>query len=133
MSVKKGDVLILQIGGTQIGGLLSNSFAASADMLDATTKDSSGVKEYVAGEYGWTMNAESLYDPAASEGFSESLGYLKAGTELDVYWGGTTAADPYWNGTALAQNVELSGPKNELANWSLDLQGSGAITEGAAT
>ncbi len=133
MSVQNGDVLILQVGDVQLGALLSNSFNAASDMLDATTKDSSGAKEYIAGEYGWGMSYEALYDPAASEGFSEALGYLKAGTSLDVYWGGLTASDPYFNGSALMSSVDLSGPKNEVASYSGELQGTGAITEGAAT
>jgi hypothetical protein len=133
MSVQNGDVLILQIGDTQLGALLSNSFNAAADMLDSTSKDSSGAKEYIAGEYGWGMSFEALYDPGAAEGFSEALGYVKAGTSLDVYWGGITAADAYFNGSGLMSSVDLSGPKNEVASYSGEIQGTGAITEGAAT
>ena len=133
MSVQNGDVLILQIDGTQMGALLSNSFNAAADMLDATTKDSSGAKEYIPGEYGWGMSFESLYDPDASEGFSEALGYVKAGTSLDVYWGGVTAGDAYFNGDAYVSSVDLSGPKNEVASYSGEMQGTGAINEGAAS
>ena len=133
MSVQNGDVLILNIGGVQVGALLSNSFNAAADMLDATTKDSAGAKEYISGEYGWGMSFESLYDPAATEGFSEALGYVKAGTSLDVYWGGVTAADAYFNGNALMSSVDLSGPKNEVSSYSGELQGTGVITESAAT
>jgi hypothetical protein len=133
MSVQNGDVLILDIGGVQVGALLSNSFNAAADMLDATTKDSAGAKEYISGEYGWGMSFESLYDPAATEGFSEALGYVKAGTSLDVYWGGVVAADVFFNGNALMSSVDLSGPKNEVSSYSGELQGTGVITEGAAT
>lgn len=133
MSVQNGDVLILLIGSTQLGALLSNSFNASADMLDATSKDSGGAKEYISGEYGWGMSFEALYDPAATEGFSEALGYVKAGTSLDVYWGGETAGDAYFNGNALMSSVDLSGPKNEVASYSGELQGTGVIAEGAAT
>lgn len=133
MSVQNGDVLILDIGGVQVGALLSNSFNAAADMLDATTKDSAGAKEYISGEYGWGMSFESLYDPAATEGFSEALGYVKAGTSLDVYWGGVVAADAFFNGNALMSSVDLSGPKNEVSSYSGELQGTGVIAEGAAT
>lgn len=125
--------MVIEIGGAQIGALISNSFNAAADMLEATSKDSGGAKEYVAGEYGWGMSIEALYDPAATEGFSEALGYIKAGTELDVYWGGTTTGDAYFAGSALCASVDLSGPKNEIASYSMELQGTGGITESAAT
>lgn len=133
MSLVNGDVLIIKIGSVQIGALLSNNFNASADMLEGTNKDSGGAKEYVGGEYGWGMSAEAMYDPAATEGFSEILGYLKAGTSLDVYWGGTTAGDAYFNGNGLISSVDLSGPKNELSSYSAEIQGSGVIAEGSAS
>jgi len=133
MSVQNGDVLVLKIDGTQVGALLSNSFNAAADMIDATTKDSAGAKEYIPGEYGWGMSFESLYDSAATEGFSEALGYIKAGTSLDVYWGDTTSGQAYWNGGGYMSSVDLSGPKNEASSFSGEIQGTGVITEGAAT
>jgi hypothetical protein len=133
MSAQNGTVLIVKIGGVQVGALLSNSFNAAADMLEATSKDSAGAKEFVSGEYGWGMSIEALYDPAATEGFSEALGYIKAGTSLDMYWGGLTAGDEYYNGNGLISNVDLSGPKNEMSSYSAEVQGTGAITEGAAS
>lgn len=133
MSVQNGDVLVLLIGGAQIGALLSNSFNAAADMLDATSKDSNGAKEYIPGEYGWGMSFEALYDPAATEGFSEGLGYVKGGTELDCYWGGTAASAAYFAGSGYLSSVDLSGPKNEVASYSGEIQGTGGITESAAT
>jgi len=133
MSVSTGDVLIIKVAGTQIGGLLSNSFNVAADMIEITTKDSGGAKEYTPGEYGWGMSAESLFDNADSEGFSEAVGYVTGGTSLDLYWGDTTAAAAYWAGSGYASSVEISGPKNEAASYSLDIQGTGTISEGAAT
>ena len=133
MSKLDGTVLIVQLGGVQIGALMSNSFNAAADMLECTNKDSGGAKEYVAGEYGWGASIEALYDPAAGEGFSEALGYIKAGTLLDMYWGGATAGDAYFNGNALMTSVDLSGPKNEIASYSGELQGTGVILEAAAS
>jgi len=133
MAVSTGDVLIIQIAGTQIGGLLSNRFNVAADMIEITTKDSGGAKEYTPGEYGWGMSCESLYDNADSEGFSEAVGYVKGGTSLDLYWGDTTASAAYWAGSGYASSVEVSGPKNEAASYSMDIQGTGGITESAAS
>lgn len=133
MSVLDGTVLVVQVGGVQIGALISNSFNAAADMIEASTKDSAGAKEYISGEFGWGMSVEALYDPAASEGFSEALGYIKAGTELDLYWGGITAGDAYFAGAGLCASVDLSGPKNEAASYSLEIQGTGGISEASAS
>jgi predicted secreted protein len=123
MSVQNGDVVILQVGGVQVGALVSNSHNMTADMLDKSNKDTPGVKQYDAGETGWTLSLESLYDHAASEGASEALGYLKAGTLLSVIHG--VPAGTFWQGSAYISSIEISGPKNEISSYSLELQGSG--------
>jgi len=133
MAIKNGTVLLLQVGGVTLDALLSNSFNAAADMLEATTKDSAGAKEYISGEYGWGMAFEALYDESATEGFSEALGYIKAGTSLDVNWGDIATSGVFYNGSGLLSSVDLSGPKNELGSFSGEIQGTAAITEGTAT
>lgn len=123
MSVKNGDVVILQVGGVQIGALVSNSQNMSGDMLDKTNKDTPGIKQYNGGETGWGLSLESLWDPDASEGFSEALGYLKAGTEITVKHGDPSGLS--WQGTGLISSIDLSGPKNEISSYSVEIQGSG--------
>jgi hypothetical protein len=122
MSIQNGDVVILQIGGVQVGALVSNSLNATADMLDKTNKDAPGIKAFDGGEYGWALSLEALFDPAASEGMSEALGYLKAGTTLAVLYG--VAAGDNWSGSAFISSVDLSGPKNEISSYSLEIQGT---------
>lgn len=129
MSVQNGDVVILQIGGVQVGALVSNSTGMSADMLDKTNKDDPGVKQFMGGETGWTMSLESLYDPAASEGISEAIGYLKAGTEITVLFG-ISGGSTIVNGSALISSVDLSGPKNEISSYSIEIQGTGELEAG---
>jgi hypothetical protein len=128
MSIQNGDVVILQIGGVQIGALVSNSQNMSADMLDKTNKDTPGIKQYDAGEDGWTLSVEALWDPAATEGFSEALGYLKAGTEITVTHGITGTS--VQQGTGLIASIDVAGPKNEIASYSLEIQGTGEFSTG---
>jgi hypothetical protein len=128
MSVQNGDVVILQIGGVQIGALVSNSQNMSADMLEKNSKDVPGIKAYDAGEYGWTLSVEALWDPAATEGFSEALGYLKAGTEITVVHGITGTSTQ--TGTGLISSIDVSGPKNEISSYTLEIQGTGEFTTG---
>lgn len=122
MSVQNGDVVILQIGGVQVGALVSNSQNMTADMLEKNSKDVPGIKAYDAGEDGWTLSVEALWDPAASEGFSEALGYLKAGTEITVLHGITGTQT--FSGAGLIASIDVSGPKNEISSYSLEIQGT---------
>ena len=130
MSKLDGKKILLQIGGVTVVGQISGSLGMAADMLDATTKDSTdGAKEYIGGETGWTCSIEGLYDPAAAEGVSEAIGYLKAGTSLTVKYGQTGSGETYFGGSALISGVTLDGPKNDLSSYSIELQGTGVLTE----
>jgi len=130
MSKMDGKNILLIIGSATVVGQISGGLAAAADMLDATTKDSTaGAKEYIGGETGWTISVEGLYDPAAAEGVSEALGYLKAGTVVTIKYGQTGSGETYFTGSALISGVNLDGPKNDLASYSLELQGSAVLTE----
>jgi hypothetical protein len=128
MSVQNGDVVLVNIGGVTVGALVSNGHNQLADMLDASNKDTPGVKQYQAGETGWTFTLESLYDPAATEGLSEALGYLKAGTQITVTHGisGTSVQ----SGSGYIASLECSGPKNEIGSYSLEIQGTGNVGVG---
>ena len=125
-----GKEVLLIIGSNTVTGQVSGSLGITADMLDKTTKDSTaGAKEYIGGETGWTLSIEGLYDPSATEGVSEAIGYLKAGTSLTVLFGQAGVGETYWGGSALISSVNLDGPKNDIASYSLELQGTGVLTE----
>lgn len=128
MSVQKGDVVLVTIGGVTVGALVSNGHNQLADMLDASNKDTPGIKQFQSGETGWIFTLESLFDPAASEGVSEALGYLKAGTLITVVHGisGTSVQ----SGSGYISSIDLSGPKNEISSYSLEIQGTGAVSTG---
>ena len=127
-----GTNIVLIQGSYTLVGQIDSSMNLTADMLDATTKDSTdGAKEYCAGETGWTMSVSGLYDPDASTGtgVSDAITALKAGTEWTVKYGQTTTGGKYFTGVALVSGVTLNGPKNELSNYSVELQGSGVLAE----
>jgi len=132
MAKLNGTLMVLKQSTTTLVGQIDSSMSLSADMLDATTKDSTAkAKEYIPGETGWTMSVSGLYDPAASVGgdVSGAITALKAGTTWTVKYGQTTTDDNYWTGSALLMGVTLNGPKNDLASYSIELQGTGVLTE----
>jgi TP901-1 family phage major tail protein len=131
MSKVNGSEILLLFGSTAIVGQRDSTLSMAADMLDATTKDSTGKsKEYIVGENGGTISVSGLYDPAAAEGVSEAIGYLKAGTSLTWKFGETGSGETYWTGSGYLSSVDLSGPRNDLASYSINVQITGAVTEG---
>lgn len=124
-----GRLIALLIEDVKLVGRTTSSINMSADMLDATTADSAGYKEYIPGEKGATISVAGLYDPAAVEGVSESVAYLKGGTQLTVKWGGTEPGDTYWYAEAFISSVSITGDKNTVAGYSLEIQITGEWTE----
>jgi len=132
MAKVNGSAIVLQNGTTTIVGQTDATMTMTADMLDATTKDSTAkAKEYLPGETGWTFSISGLYDPAAASAgsVSKAITDLKAGTAWTAKWGQTTSLGNYWGGTIYISNVTVNGPKNDLANYSMEAQGTGVLTE----
>ena len=125
------------VSGTlkKIANATSNSFDISKDMIDVTSKDSAGAKEFIAGEYGWTMNVEAIFEDDASVGasqqsFKDLATDLLAGTVLTVVISTNVTGDEKYTGSAYFMSLALSAPNNDKATWTGQLQGTGALTIG---
>ena len=113
---------------TTLVGQTDATMNTSSDMLDSTTKDNTAkAKSFQPGETSWTFSISGLYDPAATaEGsVSNAITDLKAGTAWVASWGEATTDENYWYGTIYLQTVTLNGPKNDLASYSIEAQGTG--------
>ena len=125
------------VSGTlkKIANATSHSFDISKDMIDVTSKDSAGAKEFIAGEYGWTMNVEAIFEDDASVGasqqsFKDLATDLLAGTVLTVVITTNVTGDEKYTGSAYFMSLALSAPNNDKATWTGQLQGTGALTIG---
>jgi TP901-1 family phage major tail protein len=125
------------VSGTlkKIANATSHSFDISKDMIDVTSKDSAGAKEFIAGEYGWTMNVEAIFEDDASVGasqqsFKDLATDLLAGTILTVVISTNVTGDEKYTGSAYFMSLALSAPNNDKATWTGQLQGTGALTIG---
>lgn len=128
------------VSGTlkKIANATSHSFDISKDMIDVTSKDSAGAKEFIAGEYGWTMNVEAIFEDDASVGasqqsFKDLATDLLAGTILTVVISTNVTGDEKYTGSAYFMSLALSAPNNDKATWTGQLQGTGALTIGTVS
>ena len=125
------------VSGTlkKIANATSNSLDISKDMIDVTSKDSAGAKEFIAGEYGYTLNVEAIFEDDQSVGASQ-ISYkdlvtdLLAGTLLTIVMSSNVTGDEKYTGSAFFSSLSLSAPNNDKATWTGTLQGSGALTLG---
>ena len=118
---------------------IANGTAAGVDiaidMIEITTKDSSGFKEYLAGEKGGTFQFEGRleYDTSAgSQGLSlKDLGTdALAGTAFTMRWSSQSTGDEYFESSVLISSISASAPNNDAASFSCTMQMTGTITLG---
>lgn len=119
---------------TKIANATSNDFSITKDMIETTNKDSAGAKEYIAGEYGYTMSIEGMFEEDASVGASiswkEILTDLIAGTSVTIVMTSNVSGDIKLSGAAFFSDLNLTAPRNDVATFTASIQGTGALTVG---
>jgi len=122
---------------TKIANATSNDFSISKDMIETTNKDSAGAKEYIAGEYGYTMSVEGMFEEDASVGASiswkEIITDLIAGTSVTIVMTSNVSGDLKLSGAAFFSELNLTAPQNDVATFTASIQGTGALTVSTIT
>ena len=121
---------------TKIANGRSTSVDISIDMIDITTKDSAGYKEYLPGEKGGTFEFEGLLEEDGSVGGSlvspkDLVTDALAGTMITVRWSSQVTGDVYYESSAYISNVNFSAPNNAETTFTCSLQMTGTITQAA--
>jgi predicted secreted protein len=122
---------------TKIANATSNDFSITKDMIETTNKDSAGAKEYIAGEYGYTMSVEGMFEEDASVGagisWKEIITDLLAGTSVTIVMTSNVSGDLKLSGSAFFNELNLTAPQNDVATFTASIQGTGALTVGTIT
>ena len=125
------------VSGTpvKIANATSHSIDISKDMIDVTNKDSAGAKEFIAGEYGYTLNVEGIFEEDGSVGagalsWKDVITDLTAGTSVTIVMTSNVSGDLKLSGAAFFSNLNLSAPNNDKATFTATIQGTGALTVG---
>jgi len=132
--VFNGTNLILKFHSTDgseiaVGHSTSSTLSLSADLPDATTKDSSGYNEVIAGTRTGEISFEGLIAYDDSNNAIEAADYLLARTK--VYWEFGTAAsgDDVYSGAGYLNSVEMSAEMESPASYSGSITVTGAISK----
>ena len=119
---------------TKIANATSNDFTITKDMIETTNKDSAGSKEFIAGEYGYTMSVEGMFEEDASVGallsWKEIMTDLMAGTIVTIVMTSNVSGDLKLSGSALFSDLKLTAPHNAVSTFTASIQGTGALTVG---
>jgi predicted secreted protein len=128
------------VSGTlvKIANATSNDFSITKDMIETTNKDSAGAKEYIAGEYGYTMSVEGMFEEDGSVGaggisWKDIITDLLAGTSVTIVMTSNVSGDIKLSGAAFMNELNLTAPQNDVATFTASIQGTGALTVGTVT
>ena len=117
---------------TKIANATSNDFTITKDMIETTNKDSAGAKEYIAGEYGYTLSVEGMFEEDGSVGalisWKEMITDLLAGTSVTIVMTSNVTGDLKLSGSAFFNDLKLTAPQNAVSTFTASIQGTGALT-----
>jgi TP901-1 family phage major tail protein len=118
---------------TKVANATSSDFELTRDTIDATNKDGGVYKEFLIGLAGWTMNAEGLFEEDGSAtGISpkDLLTDIIAGAPITVVMTSNATGDLKVSGSAIITSFSWNAPVNDVATFSVALQGTGTLTVG---
>lgn len=132
--VFNGTNLLLKFHSSQgsiatIGHSTSASMSLSADLPDATTKDSSGYNEVIAGTRTGEISFEGLVAYDDSNNAIEAADYLIARTKLFWSFGTAASGDAVYSGTGFLSSVEMSAEMESPVTYSGTITITGAISK----
>ena len=113
---------------SKIGELRDYTLTGTHDTFDATSHDSSGERERIGGITGWTGSAEALFvDDDASQ--RQIFNALTGQTKVDFSFMpiGSSSGD-HWTGSGFITGHELTGPNEDAAAMSIEMEGTGVLT-----
>ena len=127
--VFSGTNLILKVESNTVGHTTSCTLSLSNDLPEATTKDSNGFQEVIAGVMSGELSFEGLvaYDDTANA--IEMADYLLARTQLTCVFGTAESGDDVYTAEGFLSSVEMSAEAESPVTYSGSITLTGAITK----
>lgn len=137
-NVFNGTNLLLKVsadGGTPvtIGHSTSASLSISADLPEATTKDSAGFAEHIQGLRSGEISFEGLVSYTDAQNVKELTDFMINRTSLDWSLATSTSGDQILSGEAFLSSVEVAGEMESPVTYSGSLTITGAIVSGTVS
>ena len=128
MAVFNGTNLILSIEGATVGHTTSCSISLSSDLPEATTKDSNGFQEVIAGVKSGEISFDGLVDYTDTANANEIADYLLAGTQVTCVFGTSTSGERIYSAEGYLNSIEVSAEMESPVSYSGSITLTGAIT-----
>lgn len=130
--VFNGTLLSVQIGGSKLFNSTSASMSLSMDAPEATTKDSGGFQEVIAGVKSGEISFDGLvaYDTVSGIQIGDVADDLLAGTEVTWEFSTEVTGDNKYTGSGYISAVEITAEAESPVSYSGTIITTGTITKG---
>jgi len=127
MAKYTGRETVVVLFGDTLTHVRSATINSTMDTVENTTAAAT-VKTYSTTTKDWTGSIEGLADNA-TELFDAEI--LPGSTgEMDIRPEGTGSGNVKWSGNCIVASIDFGDPYDGLVTYSINLQGSGALTIG---
>lgn len=128
-----GSLLSVKVGANKILNTTSCSLSLSMDTPEATTKDSGGFQEVIAGVKSGEISFEGLvaYDSGTGSQIGDISPSLLANTEVTWEFATAVAGDDKYSGSGFISSIEITADMESPVSFSGTITTTGTITQGA--
>ena len=127
--VFNGTNLVLKVEGTVVGHTTSCTLSVNLDVADATTKDSSGWSEGIAGLKSGEISFDGLVDYSDANNAEQLLDLLIARTQLTAIFGTVVSGDSIYTADGFISSLEQTGEMESAVTFSGTITITGAIVK----
>ena len=135
--VFNGTSLVVLVGTEVVAHATSCTLSVSADLPDATTKQSGGWAEEIAGLRSWSITTDGLatVEPTGTSFVVGDLfSALNGRTSVTVKFTTANGATPIvgdliWSGSAFVESLDITADMESPVTYSASFTGTGVLTQ----
>jgi len=126
--VVNGTLIKVKLGGTAIANLKSNDESFKNNLIEITTKDSSGNAQFMYGKFEADINAEFLHVEGATNGYQTLFAAQQAKTTLSADITSSVSGDYHYSCSVLVSDIKRTEPLEDSTGVTVTFKVSGAVT-----
>ena len=127
-----GTLLTIKVGGSKLLNSTSASLSLTLDTPEATTKDSGGFQDLIAGVKSGEISFEGLvaYDSGSGSQIGDISDELIGGTQVTWEFSTDVSGDDRYSGNGFISSVEITADMEAPVSYSGTIVTTGTITQG---
>ncbi|RMH11189.1 MAG: hypothetical protein D6698_16765 [Gammaproteobacteria bacterium] len=125
-----GTLLVLYKDGTRVTHCTNTSMDITQELIDVTTKDSSGWKESLPGLRSATGSGDFYFAEDASINLEDWYDEINNRSSFTARWTTAVTGDIYYEGTAYLTSISQSAGVEDAHAYNISFEITGALTKG---